>query len=181
MIALIIKGNTNAFTVLVDKYQNLIFHIVKKVVPRQMDAEDVSQEVFVKIFRSIKSFKNQSKLSTWIAKIAYLTALNHVKKNKRSLTEDYPEDIVSLKIDQDDPEQQLSKKNTTEYLNGIIEQLPEKYRVVLALFHLEEFSIEEIIETTGMPEGTVKNYLYRARKMLKDRIKDNIKDDYGKG
>ena len=178
MIARIIKGDTNAFSALVGKYQNLIFHVVKRVVPEQMDAEDVSQEVFVKVYRSIGNFKHQSKLSTWIAKIAYLTALNHLKKYKRSLTEDYPEDVVSLKSDQDNPAEQLSKKNTSEYLNKLIEQLPEQYRIVVTLFHLEEFTVEEINETTGMPEGTIKSYLYRARKNLKDKIKDHLKDDY---
>lgn len=178
LTARIRKGDTNVFSLLVDTYQNLIFHVVKRVVPAQMDAEDVCQEVFVKVYRSIGSFKHQSKLSTWIAKIAYLTALNYAKKNKRSLTEDYPEDIISLKTDQDSPEEQLSKKNTAEYLNKLIEQLPEQYRLVLTLYHLEEFSIEEINDTTGMPEGTIKSHLYRARKMLKNRIKDHLKDDY---
>lgn len=178
MIAQIVNGDTIAFSLLVDKYQNLIFHVVKRVVPEQMDAEDVCQEVFVKVYRSIGSFKHQSKLSTWIAKIAYLTALNHVKKNKRSLTEDYPKDVISLQSNQDGPEEQLSKKNTSEYLNTLIEQLPEQYRIIVTLFHLEEFSLEEINETTGMPVGTIKNYLYRARKILKDKIKDTLKDDY---
>lgn len=178
LIARIIKGDTQAFSILVDNYQNLIFHVTKKILPEQMDAEDVCQEVFVKIYRSIGSFKHQSKLSTWIAKIAYSTALNHLKKNKRSLTEDYPEDLINLKTDRDSPEELLSKKDTTQYLNRLIDQLPEKYGVVLTLYHLEEFSIEEIKETTGIPEGTIKSYLYRARKMLKDKIKNYLKDDY---
>lgn len=178
IIARVTRGDTQAFSVLVDNYQNLIFHVVKRIVPAQMDGEDICQEVFVKVYRSIGSFKHQSKLSTWIAKIAYLTALNFLKRNKRSLTEDYPEDIVSLKTDQDSPEEQLSKKNISEYLNRLIEQLPEQYRLVLTLYHLEEFSIEEINDITGMPEGTIKSHLYRARKMLKDKIKDHLKDDY---
>ena len=96
------------------------------------------------------------------------------------MTEDYPEDIVSLKSHRDSPDEQLSKKNTAEYLNKLIALLPEKYRVVITLFHLEEFSIEEINEVTGMPEGTIKSYLYRARKMLKDKVKIHLKDDYEK-
>lgn len=181
MIARVIKGDTNAFSAVVDKYQSLIFHVVKRVVPGQMDAEDISQEVFVKVYRSIGSFNYQSKLSTWIAKIAYLTALNHVRKYKRNLTEKYPENIIRLRSDQDGPAEQLSKKNTAEYLNGLIDKLPEQYRIVVTLFHLEEFSVQEINETTGMPDGTIKSYLYRARKMLKDKIKDHLKDDYEEG
>lgn len=179
IIARVTKGDTQAFSILVDNYQNLIFHVVKKILPSQMDAEDVCQEVFVKIYRSIGSFRQDSKLSTWIAKIAYSSALNHLKKNKRSLTEDYPDDLVNIKTDRDSPEKLLSKKDTSEYLNKLIDQLPEKYGLVLTLYHLEEFSIEEIHETTGIPEGTIKNYLFRARKMLKDKIKNYLKDDYG--
>lgn len=178
LIACIIKGDAYAFSLLVEKYQNLIFHVVKKILPIKIDAEDVCQEVFVKVYRSIGSFKHQSKLSTWIAKIAYLTALNYLKKSKRSLTEEYPEDILSLMSNQDSPEVQLNKKSTAEYLNKLIEQLPKEYSLVLTLYHLEEFSLQEINETTGMPEGTIKSHLYRARKMLKDKIKDHLKDDY---
>lgn len=178
IIARVTKGDTQAFSVLVDNYQNLIFHVVKKILPRQMDAEDVCQEVFVKIYRGIGSFRQESKLSTWVAKIAYSTALNHLKKNKRSLTEDYPDDIINLSTERDSPEELLSKKNTSEYLNKLIDQLPEKYGLILTLYHLEEFSIEEINETTGMPEGTIKSHLYRARKMLKDKVKNYLKDDY---
>ena len=180
MIAQIIKGDTQAFSILVDNYQNLIFHVIKKIIPQQMDVEDVCQEVFVKIYRSIKSFRHESKLSTWIAKIAYSTALNHMKKNKRKLTEDYPEDIINLKTDWYSPEELLSKKNTAEYLERLIDRLPEKYGLILTLYHLEEFSIAEINQTTGIPEGTVKNYLFRARKMLKDKVKNHLKDDYDK-
>ncbi len=178
IIVRIIKGDTKAFSLLVDKYQNLIFHIAKGIVPEQMDAEDVCQEVFVKIHKSIGTFKYQSKLSTWIARIAYFTALNHLKKSKKNFTEDYPDDLLNIEMDQDDPEELLIKKNTSAYINKLINQLPENYRVVLTLYHLEEFSIEEINETTGMPEGTIKNYLFRARKMLKNIITPHLKADY---
>eukprot|EP01132_Coremiostelium_polycephalum_P022044 gene22044-26161_t len=159
IIVRIIKGDPKAFSLLVDKYQNLIFHITKGIVPEQMDAED-------------------SKLSTWIARITYFTALNYLKKSKRNATEDYPEDFLDLETDQDDPQELLIKKSTSAYINTLIGQLPENYRVVLTLYHLEEFSIEEISETTGMPEGTVKNYLFRARKLLKDKIAPHLKKDY---
>jgi len=178
IIVRIIKGDMSAFSLLVDKYQNLIFHITRRIVPEQMDAEDVCQEVFVKIYKSIGTFKYQSKLSTWIASIAYFTALNYLKKSKRDFTEDYPENLLDMEMDQDDPEELLIKKNTSEYINRLINQLPENYRVVLTLYHLEEFSIEEINETIGMPVGTVKNYLFRARKMLKDKITNQLEGDY---
>lgn len=173
------KGNTQAFSFLVDSYQNLIFHVVRRILPEQMDAEDVCQEVFVKIYKNIGSFKYQSKLSTWIAKIAYFTALNHLKKKKKSEAHDDLESSFTIQTDADQPDEVLIKKNTAAYVNKLIERLPEQYRVILTLYHLEEFSIQEIHETTGIATGTIKSYLFRARKMLKDKIKDYLKDEYG--
>ena len=179
IIALIAKGDTKAFSFLVDKYQNLIFSVVRKILPEQMDAEDVCQEVFVKIYKGIGSFKQQSKLSTWIAKIAYFTALNYLKKNRKNDAHDDLETTVTFEAESDRPDEALIKKNTAEYLNKLIARLPEQYRLILTLYHLQEFSIQEIHESTGIAVGTIKNYLFRARKMLKDKIKDYLKDDYG--
>lgn len=178
IISLIVKGDTRAFSFLVEKYQNLIFHVVRRILPGQMDAEDVCQEVFVKIYKSIGTFKQNSKLSTWIARIAYFTALNHLKKNKRYDTYDDLEITLTIESPVDGPDDILIKKNTAAHVNRMIAKLPEQYRLILTLFHLEEFSIEEIHETTGIPKGTIKSYLFRARKMLKDKIKDYLKDDW---
>ncbi len=178
IIDLIIKGDIKVFSFLVDKYQNLIFNVVKRILPDQMDAEDVCQEVFVKIYKGIGTFKNKSKLSTWIAKIAYFTALNYVKKNKKSDTHEDLEGTMMIKEDTAEPDELLVKKNTAEYLNKLIASLPEQYRLILTLYHLEEFSIQEIHDTTGIAKGTIKNYLFRARKMLKDKIKYYLKDEY---
>lgn len=178
IIDLIAKGDTKVFSFLVDKYQNLIFNIVKRILPVQMDTEDVCQEVFVKIYRGIGTFKHESKLSTWIAKIAYFTALNYLKKNKKSKTHSNIEDNKKINDGADGPYELLIKNNTSEYLNKLIACLPEQYRLILTLYHLEEFSIQEIHETTGMAQGTIKSCLFRARKMLKEKMEDYFKDSY---
>lgn len=174
----IIRGDSRAFSLLVDRYEKLVFHVAKKVLPEQADAEDVAQEVFIKIHKNIGTFKFQSKLSTWIASITYFTAINHQKKNKRDFTEGYTEGSLEMDDGQENPQELMERKNAAHYLRQLTDQLPEKYRIVLTLFHLEEFSIEEIGETTGMPEGTIKNYLFRARRMLKDRIANHLNRDY---
>lgn len=174
----IVKGDSRAFSLLVDRYDKLVFHLAKKVLTEQADAEDVAQEVFMKIHKSIGTFKFQSKLSTWIASITYFTAINHQKKSKRDFIEGYTEDALEIDDGQENPEELMVKKNAAQYLRQLTGQLPEKYRIVLTLFHLEEFSIEEIGETTGIPEGTIKNYLFRARRMLKDKITNHINRDY---
>lgn len=178
IIDLIAKGDTKVFSFLVNKYQNLIFTIVKRILPVQMDTEDVCQEVFVKIYRGIGTFKQESKLSTWIAKIAYFTALNYLKKNKKNKTHSDLKNNETIDADTDGPYELLIKNNTTEYLNKLIARLPEQYRLILTLYHLEEFSIQEIHETTGLATGTIKSHLFRARKMLKEKMDDYFKNNY---
>lgn len=178
IIDLIAKGDTKVFSFLVDKYQNLIFNIVKRILPVQMDTEDVCQEVFVKIYRGIGTFKHESKLSTWIARIAYFTALNHLKKNKNKKNHSDIEDNKKIDDGNDGPDELLIKNNTSEYVNKLIARLPEDYRLIITLYHLEEFSIQEIHETTGMAKGTIKSHLFRARKMLKEKIDAYFKNSY---
>jgi len=139
--------------------------------------EDICQEVFIKVHKSLGSFQFQSKLSTWIARIAYLTAVNHVRKYKNELITDYPDGFESFHFTNDNPEVLLTQKDTSAYINQLIAQLPVQYRTVLTLYHLNEFSCAEIEEITGMPEGTVKSNLFRARKMLKEKIQTDLKNE----
>ncbi|MES2276188.1 MAG: sigma-70 family RNA polymerase sigma factor [Bacteroidota bacterium] len=89
----------------------------------------------------------------------------------------YPDDIAHYHFTNDNPEVLLTKKDAAKYIEQLVLQLPEKYRTVITLFHLSEFSYEEIGEITGMPEGTIKNYLFRARKILKEKIEIHLKGD----
>jgi RNA polymerase sigma-70 factor (ECF subfamily) len=102
--------------------------------------------------------------------------LNHLKKvsKKKNLTSDIAE-FENYHHVTDDPESILLKKNTAAFIQSEIGKLPLKYRTVLTLYHLNELSYNEIEEITGMPEGTVKNYLFRARKLLKDKLEKYFK------
>jgi len=176
IICSVLNGDLRAFKVLVTQYEKLVSYMVGRIVQNQEDARDISQEVFIKVYKNLGSFKFQSKLSTWIAQIAYLTAINHLKKvsGKRNLTDDIA-DFENHHKTTDNPETLLIRKNNAAFINKQIEQLPVHYRTVLTLFHLNEFSYTEIEAITGMPEGTVKNYLYRARKLLKEKLELYIK------
>lgn len=181
IIPLIIKGDKKAFSLLVDEYQKLIFHVARRMLQNNGDIEDVCQEVFVKIYKNIGSFAYKSKLSTWIARIAYLTAIDYLKKHRKSVMTYLPEDIEEYPANYNTPEEDLNHKDVSQYLNILIAELPAQYRVVITLFHLEEFSLQEIENITGMPEGTIKNYLFRARKLLKDKLKLYLKNDDDRG
>jgi len=173
----ILNGDMRAFELLVRQYEKLVFYVIHRLVKDQHAAEDICQEVFIKVHKSLVRFSFQSKLSTWIARIAYLTAINYLRKYNREKTSEYPDDLENYHFTTETPEQLLTKKDTANYVEQLIMQLPEKYRTVLTLYHLNEFSGPEIEEITAMPEGTVKSYLFRARKLLKEKLEVYLKDE----
>lgn len=173
----ILKKDLRAFELLVKQYEKLVFFVIHRLVQEKQNKEDICQEVFIKIHHNLPSFRFQSKLSTWIARIAYLTAINHVKNPKNKSPSAYPENMDNYHFTEENPEGELIKKNTSAYINHLIEQMPHQYKTVLTLYHLNEFSLAEINEITGIPEGTVKSYLFRARKLLKEKIEKDIKQE----
>lgn len=190
LVQQILAGNENAFRYLVANHQRLVLHIVGRVVKQQEDAEDICQEVFLKVFRKIKKFRGESRLSTWIATIAYNTSISHIRKQARNREIQMNEDerIDWGKTDDWLVQGTVEKEEAKKILLQLIEKLPVQYRTVLTLFHLEEFSYKEVEEITGMPEGTIKSYLSRARKLLKDKLehvieleKTNIFAGYAEG
>lgn len=170
------QGDRTAFSALVQQYQKLVFHMVQRVVQRPQDVEDVSQEVFIKVYNRLDTFAFESTLATWIARIAYLTAIDSVRKVRSNPLPVEPA-MEQLFCTDETPEQALIRTDMTSYLQQLIAHLPESYRIVLTLYHLEEFSYLEIEHITGMPIGTVKNYLFRARKLLKGKLADSLTDD----
>ena len=186
LVQQILNGNSNAFRFLVAKHQRLVVHIVGRIVQRHEDVEDICREVFMKVFRKLKHFRGDSKLSTWIARIAYNTSISHVRKPlKNEHSYDESPGLIANEKDEELNQRKIEKEEAKKYLLEMIEELPVHYRTVLTLYHLEEFSYKEIEEITEMPEGTIKSYLSRARKILKEKLekvveteKTNIFTDY---
>jgi len=170
LINQILNGNSNAFTYLVTRYQKLVVHITGRLIQRQDELEDVCQDVFLKVYQNLGKYRNECRLSTWIATIAYNTSINYLRKFKKGV-EVNADDSVALRnltdFKSDDPE----KADLHRYIREQIELLPVHYRTILTLYHLEEFSYQEIEQITGMPEGTVKSYLFRAKALLKEKLR----------
>lgn len=177
LVQQILNGNNNAFRYLVANYQRLVLHIVGRIVQRQDEVEDICQEVFIKVFGKIKKFRGESRLSTWIATIAYNTSITHVRKQVRRGEQSYDEQPLLVASEKDDSLNQkvVEKDEAKRFLMEMVEKLPVNYRTVLTLYHLEEFSYKEIEEITEMPEGTIKSYLSRARKLLKVELEKVVK------
>lgn len=175
IVANVLKGNYQAFELLIKQYQKLVYFVVFRLVKNKEDNEDICQEVFIKVYNSLHRFAFESKLSTWIATIAYHTAINYLKKYNKELLSSYPEDMDNYHFTTETPEYELEKKSESEYIHYLIMQMPVNYRTVVTLYHLNEFSCAEIQEITGIPEGSIKSYLFRARQLLKDKMKKDIK------
>ncbi len=172
LIHQICNGNPQAFRFLVKQYERLVFHVAARLLNRQEDLEDVCQEVFIKVHQKLPGFRGESKLSTWIATIAYRVSVNHLKKKKVSTDIDDSERFFlhNDMLTDDHPQSIVEKKELKAYVRKMVDQLPDQYKTVLSLYHLEEMGYNEIVEITGLPGGTVKNYIFRARKLLKELI-----------
>ena len=175
LVAEVLNGNSAAFKILIERYQKLVSHVVFRMVANRSDREDICQEVFIKVYQNLAGFHFESKLSTWIAQIAYNACINHLEKKRLLLLDDpakggeenaleqYPSDAAT-------PDHYAETQDIATRVRSEIGKLPVHFRTIVTMYHLDEMSYEEIAEATGMPLGTVKSYLFRARKQLKDRL-----------
>ena len=168
-----LAGDRNAFKALIEANQRLVMHVVYKMVSNRSDVEDICQDVFVKVYQNLTGFKHDSKLSTWIAKIAYNTTINYLEKKKVPLFDDLsPEEMTldHLSGNGTAPDDLSEQGELSGILKDQIDHLPVQFRTILTLYHLDEMTYKEIGKIMDLPEGSVKSYLFRARKLLKDSL-----------
>ena len=172
LVARVRDGNTHAFRFLVDKYRNLVWHMVLRMIDRREDAEDLCQDVFLRVFRDIGKFRGDAKLSTWIGSIAYHICIDHLRRNKRDLVTAVEQFTPAMLAKVDIPENigGMDRTAIKKLVHRVIDAMPYNYRIVITLFHLEGFSYREIEVITGMPEGTIKSYLSRGRQIIHDKM-----------
>lgn len=181
LIEKVLRGDTNAFKFIMKNTEGLIAQIIFKMIPNSEDRKDIAQDIYLKAFKKLGSFKFQSKLSTWVGQIAYNTCINYLEKKKLVLLDndnddnESPDDaleITSNKIDRfnNETEEFIFKKELSEILKIEIDKLSPVYKTLITLYHNEELNYLEIAEITELPVGTVKNYLFRARKTLRNNL-----------
>ena len=176
LVERILSGNESAFTVLVKKYERLVWFLTYRMIGDEEKVKDICQEIFLKVFTSLNKFRFDAKLSTWIATIAYRTTLNEIKKKDNQWLE-YKEENITIdnRVATDDPHKLLVIDDNKQIVHNFIDKLPGQYKTVLTLYHLNEFDYNEIQNITGLPAGTVKSYLFRGRKMLKESLEKAFK------
>jgi RNA polymerase sigma factor (sigma-70 family) len=176
----VLNGGSQAFRDIIKNTEGLVAQIVSKMIPNEEDRKDLAQDIYLKTYHKISGFKFQSKLSTWIGQIAYNTCLNWLEKKRPILLGNSEEESGEKSLEMLSNKSLLGEGLESEKLifrkelSGILEieinRLPPIYKTLITLYHNEELSYEEMVQITGIPEGTVKSYLFRARKMLKENL-----------
>jgi RNA polymerase sigma-70 factor (ECF subfamily) len=174
LVTQILAGDQQAFKEFIESYQRLVGHVVARLIVNPSDRADISQDIFLKIYRNLRNFHFESKISTWVAKIAYNTCLNFLARKKVKLfTDEDLEDgfLNNLSDTAIRPDIHFEQTELQQRLQSEIQKLPIQYRTIITLYHLDEMSYREIGTVLQIPEGTVKSYLFRGRKILKERLK----------
>ncbi|MTI66725.1 MAG: sigma-70 family RNA polymerase sigma factor [Firmicutes bacterium] len=171
------KGDIDAFEKLIENHEKRAYNIALKMLKDPNDAMDVSQEAFIKVFKSIKKFNHKSSFSTWLYRIVVNTCIDFIKKNKKNYSLDQSiqteegeikREITDLSIT--DPKEILDKKLTREFVQSAINKLDEIHKTVIILRDIQEFSYKEISEILDCSLGTVKSRIKRGRDNLKEII-----------
>ncbi len=172
LINLVLKGDQQAYKVLVDRYQSYIFTLAYRLLQSREDAEEVAQDVFVKAYRSLADFKGGSKFSTWLYTIAHNTSITYLRKKKQKiLAIDDEATFMQLENQESDfKANQVEDKSKKAMVNRAIEMLASDDAQIITLFYKGDQSLDEIATVMGMETNTVKVRLFRARQKLKEKM-----------
>jgi RNA polymerase sigma-70 factor (ECF subfamily) len=181
----VLRGETGAFAAVIKNTEALTAQIVFKMISNAEDRKDIAQDIYLKVFNKLSAFRFESKLSTWIAQIGYNTCLSYLEKKKLVLPGNFQDDETDVlellsnrsNAQHNETEKVISKKELSVILRTEIENLPPVYKTLITLYHNEDMSYEEIAEIVQLPQGTVKSYLFRARKMLKENLLSKYKKE----
>ena len=174
------KGDLDAFTLIVNQYKMRLFGYILRMIHSREDAEDILQEVFLRVYSSLARYSPQYQFSTWIYRIAQNLCIDHLRRRKLStfsvdekfgseeeLTLELPDESMS-------PESIFESNAVKQEVEEAIYELPVKYRSVIILRHIQDLSYEEISQIMDMPVNTVKTHIFRARRILRRRLQDAI-------
>ncbi|WP_452598856.1 RNA polymerase sigma factor [Pontimicrobium sp. MEBiC01747] len=182
-ITKVLEGDTSAFSILVERYKDLIYTLALRMIKNREEAEEVSQDTFIKVYKSLSKFKGDSKFSTWIYKVTYNTCLDRLKKIKRTqntvaINEFTEHEVKTL----DSALATLEIKERKEAIQKCINMLPSNDSFLLTLYYFEEQSLDEIAKIVNLKPNNIKIKLYRSRKklasVLRARLEPEIIEHY---
>lgn len=176
-----LSGESNSYEILVNRYQRPIYNLAYRISGNEADAQDIAQEAFVKAYQSLQSYNPQYSFKSWLFRITQNLSIDQLRKKSRHShismnqeIEDESGDSLQKEWEDHSPNArtQLMEKQKGERIEQMIQSLPEPYKSVIILRHVEEMQLEEIAQLLSIPLGTVKTNLYRARNLMKDKLKE---------
>ncbi len=177
-ITKILNGDANAFSVLVDNYKNLVFTLTLRMLKNREEAEEAAQDTFIKIYKSLKSFKGDSKFSTYVYKVAYNTCLDSIKKNKKYIKDVAIDELTEHHVKTiDNALNDLTEAEYQQSIKKCIDLLPEMDGFLLTLFYFEELSLDEIAAVVNLEANNIKVKLFRSRKKLMTILKERLEPE----
>ena len=182
------RGDKHAFDLLVSKYQRKLGRLISRFVRDASDAEDVTQEAFIKAYRALPGFRGESAFYTWLYRIGINTAKNYLLSNKRRAPTSTPLDAEEAELledgdllrEVDTPENELMSKQVVGVVQASLQQLPEDLRSALTLREIEGLSYEEIASVMNCPVGTVRSRIFRAREAVAENLRPLLETSKGK-
>ncbi len=173
LIAKAISGREDGFEELVRRYQRPITNYVFRMLNDYDASLDVTQEVFIKVYNSLARYSSEYKFSTWLYRIAHNAAIDYIRRkspNEQSIETENKDGAYQLQIESPNPtpEQDRERSEWRTEIEAVVKCLPAVYRELILLRHAQDLSYDEIAEITGLPLGTVKNRLFRAREMMRE-------------
>ena len=174
LVEKVLAGDATAFGVIIKNTEALVAQVICRMITGREDRKDMAQDVYLKAYKNLAGFRFESKLSTWIARIAYNACLNHLDKKKLLLLDDPDWAGKPLYTGEGS---ELDIKQRSVILSAAVEKLPPLLKTLITLYHNEDLSYAEIQQITQLPEGTIKSYLFRARKALKETLLQHYKKE----
>jgi RNA polymerase sigma-70 factor (ECF subfamily) len=162
------QGDQVAFAALVSRHQRYVYNLAYRLLRDAQEAEDLTQEAFLRAWRGLPEYRGAAKYTTWLYRIVTNLCYNRLPGLRRQLGEDDAEALERIAApERETPRAQVEIRERRAHIQTAIEALPDKYRLVVTLFYLQEQSYQEIADVLDLPLGTVKTHLYRARERLK--------------
>lgn len=168
LIQYCLKGNQEAFSELVVRYKNLVYSVILRMVNDHEEANDLAQEVFIKVYKNLDKYSPEYKFSTWIMRITTNLVIDYRRKRKQETIS--IDDMDYEPASGDTPENSYIQKEQKNIVNSAIKSLPDMYKIPIILYHQQGLSYQEIGDIIGEPLSKVKNRIFRGRKMLKENL-----------
>jgi RNA polymerase sigma-70 factor (ECF subfamily) len=166
LIAAVLAGSSQAFEEIVTRYQRAVYNLAVRTLRDSNEAQDATQEAFFKAYRALHTFRPGAKFSTWIFTICYRLCCDKLSKRKRFSGDELPDRADPTA----GPEMLAERNDEAVRLRAAIDALPEKYRTVVTLYHLQGKQYDEIATVLNLPLGTVKTHLFRAKEQLRKAL-----------